>query len=722
LSDPSGVQIDRTADGVAHVVAQDWAGACFGQAFALAQDRLPTLLDQVLKVRGERARWFGAGPGGANVASDAFYRWLRRREPHAEREPEVEAALDGYAAGVNRYLEEAARLDGRAGLMAGAVGRVERADLDGIARDLSILKGSRTLVAEIAAAEPPARGLGLSNAWAVGRDRSATGNALLLGNPHFPWTGELRFWECHLTVPGLVDVYGGAFTGVPGIAAGFNRRVAWSFTRSANRTMTFYRLTLAPGDAAAYVYGEELRELVPAAVEVDVRQEDGTTARVERTLWLSHHGPVIRASGETAIAVRDAGLEAPGFVSLWLALDRAGSVGDVTDAVGRFGTNGATIVAADAEGSVWFGDGSWTPSLTDAALGRWLEERRSGETAEFDARGDVLLDGSDPGNEWTERPGAPAPGLLPFDAQPSITGTGVVLNCNDSYWLADPDRPLAGFSPLQGETGVPQGARTRLSTLMLRADDPLGLRGGRPGLTLDDLMQLVLCNVSLHAVQDRETVVLAAREADGTAARVLAAWDGRFDLRSRGALLWREVVRALARRMDGRPRPAFDPGRPIETPPGLVDPVADAAIVVEAVADAVLALERLGIPLDAPLGDHQYDGRVGGGAPVHGGLDGDGVVNVNADYTGMDSTLEPHDSGPRRGYPVTFGAGFLHAVELTPEGPIAMGILVYGQTDDPADPAWSSQVELLARKEWRPLRFEPDEVAAGRIGSRTISF
>jgi len=164
---------------------------------------------------------------------------------------------------------------------------------------------------------------------------------------------------------------------------------------------------------------------------------------------------------------------------------------------------------------------------------------------------------------------------------------------------------------------------------------------------------------------------------------------------------------------------AFDPDRPIETPAGLAG---DPDAVVDAIAEAVRALEQRGIPVDARLGDFQYDGRPGGGAPVHGGLNEDGVLNVNADSTGMDSTLETVPVERRPGYAVIFGASLLHAVELTPEGPVARGLLVYGQADDPGDPGRTRDLERFARKEWRPLHFEAADVAAHRTESLVLNY
>jgi acyl-homoserine lactone acylase PvdQ len=49
--------IRRTANGVPHITAGDLGSLGFGQGFAFAQDHACTLIDQIVKVRGERARW-----------------------------------------------------------------------------------------------------------------------------------------------------------------------------------------------------------------------------------------------------------------------------------------------------------------------------------------------------------------------------------------------------------------------------------------------------------------------------------------------------------------------------------------------------------------------------------------------------------------------------------------------------------------------------------------
>ena len=71
-----------------------------------------------------------------------------------------------------------------------------------------------------------------SNAWALGDGRTEGTNSLLLANPHYPWYGIARFWEKHLTIPGVYDAYGVSLIGTPGVSLGFNAHVGWSHTVS----------------------------------------------------------------------------------------------------------------------------------------------------------------------------------------------------------------------------------------------------------------------------------------------------------------------------------------------------------------------------------------------------------------------------------------------------------------------------------------------------------
>ncbi|MBK6857317.1 MAG: penicillin acylase family protein [Microthrixaceae bacterium] len=104
-----------TTHGVAHIRAADWASLGFGQGWACARDHLPTIADQIVKVRGERALHLGPGVEDQHLASDFGYRVLGL----AERAPALREAqplyirdlVRGYTAGYNAWLAEATDQD-----------------------------------------------------------------------------------------------------------------------------------------------------------------------------------------------------------------------------------------------------------------------------------------------------------------------------------------------------------------------------------------------------------------------------------------------------------------------------------------------------------------------------------------------------------------------------------------------------------------------------------
>ena len=229
--------IARDSFGVPHITAADWGSLSFGQGYAFAEDRACTLLDQIVKVRGERARWFGAGEDDANVNSDFAYRhlgiWEDAPQRWADQPALVQDAVTGYVAGFNTALEEVGvervvrrRTVGRADHDPGSLRLYRRRSAVGVEpqlhqRDrLCPTAGRRATPRPETVPPSPTVGFGrsstpsASNAWAFGAEASASGGGMLLANPHFPWEGELRLWENHLMIPGEVNVYGARLSGV----------------------------------------------------------------------------------------------------------------------------------------------------------------------------------------------------------------------------------------------------------------------------------------------------------------------------------------------------------------------------------------------------------------------------------------------------------------------------------------------------------------------------
>lgn len=748
-------EIRRTSHGIPHITAKDMGSLGFGEGYAFAQDHLCSLADQVVKARGERARFFGPGENNRHLNSDITFRALGIYEqarsmlqsmPRAQRE-----MIEGYVAGYNQYLSEIGAKS-VAGWCRGKEWVFPITAEDVVAYNQSIVVTSTNFADMIATATPPknetarAEQVGIpdfeqaSNGWAIGSERSAGGRGMLLANPHYPWVGANRFWEKHLVIPGQLDVYGVGLLGSPGVAIGFNRAVAWTHTVSAGKRFTLYTLDLAPGNPTRYLYDGKEREMTSKLISVAVRQADGSVKQVERRVFFTHYGPILNFPGfgwtaKRAVTIRDANANNVWSRSQWLAMNRARSLEEFKEAHAKYNAMPwVNTIAASADGRAWYADNSATPNLKPAALAAWIKRRESDPlTRTAWERGLVLLNGSDSLYEWADDP-ATRPGVIPFSRTPQLERKDFVFNSNDSFWLANPHQLLTGFSPLQGAEGTARSLRTRMNALTLDDTRPDGPAGKDGKFTLDELAAAVLSNRSLSAELARGELVKRCQATpfitlDGQAVdlreacRILAAWDGRYETSSVGAVLWREFItqyEPAELQKDGALwQRAFNPTDPVNTPHTLTPDKNNESLLKLARAARLLA--QAGIALDTPLGKLQFSGRNGGRIPIHGGEGAyDGIANF-VNYAPNTTTLEP-ETRPERikgsrflmkdGYPVNRGSSFVMALEYTAQGPRAQAFLTYSESGDPASPLYYDQTELFSAKKWRRILFTEAEIKA----------
>ena len=430
-------------------------------------------------------------------------------------DPEPRAVIEGYAAGYNRYLADTGA-DAVNGYCAGEpwVRPIDEYDLAAYFKSLSWRASVDPLLGYIASATPPAspdddrrpapddaeRGscrrdrprhdyaralAGLvpdaselaSNAWAIGPDRTADGTTMLVGNPHFPWQGALRFYEAQLTVPGELDVYGVSLLGSPAINIGFTDGVAWSTTVSAGRRFTAYTLDLVPGDPTRYRYGDEERAMTSRTVSVDVLAPDGTTSHgrahvLVQPLRADHRLPGSRLDRRPDAHVPRRQRRQRRVDPAVHGDEPAQSMDDMIDAHATWqGIPWVNTIAASADGRIWYADTSATPNLSDAAIAAWRANVAADPITKVALdNGVILLDGSDPLYEWVDDPDARDPGLVPFDEMPQLERTDFLFNANDPYWFVNPDELLTGYSPAHGLEETPVSNRTRMNARQLSVD------------------------------------------------------------------------------------------------------------------------------------------------------------------------------------------------------------------------------------------------------------
>jgi acyl-homoserine-lactone acylase len=759
--------VRTTSHGIPHIKADDFGGVGFGFGYFFAKDNICEAAEIYLTTAADRSRFFG--PDGTyetpalnftvdNLASDFFFQRiiddrvveeLVAQQPPKGPLPRMREIVRGYVAGYNKYLREIGvdnlpdpRCRGEAW-----VRPIRPIDVYRRTYALTTFASSGAAIEGIAHAQPPTPpitgrsseaalpteaemnklsdslrpgGLG-SNAIALGRDATENGKGMLLGNPHFPWRGPERFYQAQLTVPGKLDVSGASLFGVPLTVIGYNRRFAWSHTVSTAFRFTPFELTLVPGSPTTYLVDGEPREMERDAVTVDVRAADGSIERRSRTLYSTVYGSMFNSVGGQdlfpwtsgkAFALGDANATNLGRgLNHFLSTNAAESVEEYDRIHRRFqGIPFVNSLAADSSGDAYYADLSVVPHVSDERARRCNTPLGA---ALFEAARLPVLDGSRSDCDWGSDPSAIEPGIFgPDESLPSLFREDYVENSNDSHWLSNPSQPLTGFARIIGNEDTERALRTRIGLIMIQER----LAGGGR-FTLRRLQDLQFDNRNYSGELFRDALVGLCQESpvlvssDGgvvdvrEACPVLARWDVRADIDSRGAVLFREFARRAVEVAGGPYSDSYSSADPVNTPRGLrtEDPR-----IRQALADAVDALRSRSIPLDARLGDFQYR-EANGRIPLHGAPDGVGVFNV---VLNTDQFYDREPNAPET--PVDLGSSYIQAVQFPDGGcPVdARTLLTYSQSTNTESRFFSDQTQLFSDKEWVDTPFCEREILA----------
>ena len=752
------VQIQRTTYGVAHIEAPDFEALAFGAAYAHAQDNVCQTADHLITIRGERSRFFGPTAIGLlglrplpNEQIDLFIRAHMDDAALAAAtvtaSAEAQAIARGYVGGYNRFLLDHVDL-----LPASCKGQpwlrpMTSGDFNRMNEHIVIQLGIGALAGAVVAARPPQAqapaapaasvsppdtadalaavdefglinpGLG-SNGWAFGAEASANGRGLVLGNPHFPWSGVNRLWQVHLTIPGRLDVMGASIGHSAVVAIGFNKDVAWTHTVSTGQRFTLYELTLVPGDPTRYLVDGKPEKMQSRALAVAVRGDDGQMTTRTTTLWSTRWGPVIvlpRAglgwTDKTAYAIKDAATHNGRVIDTWLGINRARSVGQVRDAISNLGVPWVNTIAADRNGDALYADASIVPDVSAAQLERCAPGKPAAGL--FGTAGLVVLDGSRSDCDWSRDPASPVPGLTPLARMPVLMRRDWVQNSNDSFWLTNPAAKLTGFSPLVGAVDTPQNMRTRsgITEISVRLGGTSGAGMVRK-LGLSDVEAMLFLNRGYTASVVLDDLLAACGDSPSADTReacaVLKDWDRQNNLDSTGSVVFREWW-SIARSAPGVWRVPFDRTDPVNTPAGLnLRDEATRTKIWQAMDRAVAGMRAAGIALNAPLGEVQGKPTGRGRVPLHGGIGIEGVLNIIDTYAVPALT--------KTGYVPTWGASYLQAVTFDERGPVADALLTYGQSSQPDSPFAYDQLPAFSAKEMPRLPFHAEDIARQRVG------
>ncbi len=540
--EPFKATVRRTSLGVPHVKADDLGGLGYGYGYVFAEDNLCLLEEEILTVRGERAKYFGDVPydlgntgSRSNVGSDAVYKMLATQDvidkSRAALDAEMQAMVRGYAAGVSRYVRELkeGKHEGRHVACRNEPWAREINDDDMYLRfyKLALLGSSANVIDGIALARPQgthsapppkdlqkakreiAEGLAAiapkfmayrngevgSNMYAFGSEVTG-GGGIQFGNPHFPWFGGERLYQVHLTVPGKMDIQGASLYGVPVVLIGFTENFAWSHTVSTAFRFTPYGLKLKAGDPYTYIQDGVEKPITPVDLPVEVK---GEAAPRSVRLFKSEYGPMIYLgnsafdwTADQAFTIRDANAENFRLIKHYARWNMAKSF----DEFKRIHAEEVAVpwvntTAADKDGNAYYADITVVPNVPNELADKCKFSFLSDLLSQVQP-GLPLLNGEKKECDWVVDTASPQPGILPAEKLPKVERKDWVVNCNDSYWLTNTKAPTTGFPKIVGREAYPQSLRSRLCHQQVL--DRVAGADGLPGtnVTADAVKQIVV--------------------------------------------------------------------------------------------------------------------------------------------------------------------------------------------------------------------------------------
>ena len=392
----SEVEILRDKHGVPHIYAQNEDDLYRAVGFAMAQDRL-WQMDLLRRVtQGRLSEILGKD----QVETDLLMRALRIQEKSQKildsSDPEIVAALEAFADGVNQYIAQfplppefkilgyqpewwkPVHSINLIGYMSWDLSmgwgteyflhrlRNEIPDYK-IAEMIPDLAKPNTIVypefglnkisagSTMLSASQNLKDLGIeifngSNNWAISGKKSTSGMPLMANDMHLGLFSPGIWYQMHQVVDGKVNVTGVVVPGQPFVIAGHNDRIAWGMTNVMVDDLDFYAEKLNE-DSTKYWFNGAWKDF--NIYRETIKTKEGDSLKVD--LKFTHRGPMVnrfKNEKETPLSIRWLGNEMSNEIRTVYLLNRAKNWSDFREACRTFTSVSQNIVYADVEGNI----------------------------------------------------------------------------------------------------------------------------------------------------------------------------------------------------------------------------------------------------------------------------------------------------------------------------------------------------------------------------------
>ena len=418
------VEIIRDDFGVPHIYGRTDADAVFGMLYAQAEDDFPRIERNYVWATGRLAEIEGEGAIFSDLRARLYMTVDEAKAAYASAPDWLKALCDAWADGLNYYLEIHPEVKPQ--LLSrfepwmpmffseGSIGGdIEQIPLERIALFYGgadageVIAAAPDIEAEFA---PP----GGSNGFAISGERTESGNAMLLINPHtsFYFRGEV-----HVVSEEGLNAYGAVTWGQFFIYQGFNEKTGWMHTSTYVDFIDEFVEDVSRVDGKlVYRYGEETRPVEVSELTLKYKDGDGFGERTF-TVYHTHHGPVTHEV-DGRWAVTRINWDPVNALIQSYTRTKLANYDEFREMMNIRTNSSNNTVFADAEGNIAYFHGNFIPK----------------RDARFDFSKPV--DGSDPATDWR--------GLHTVDEAITILNppNGWIQNANSTPFTA-----AAAFSP-----------------------------------------------------------------------------------------------------------------------------------------------------------------------------------------------------------------------------------------------------------------------------------
>ena len=663
---PSSTEILWDTYGVPHIYGKNARDAFRTFGWAQMQSHGNLLLRLYGQARGRAAQYWGE----EYLESD---RWVltngvpkRARSWYEAQNPTFRGYLDSFAAGVNTYAQKHPDLiDNEVEIVLPITGEDILAHVQRVINFTFIVDPKQITSLSDVSKQKSLKG---SNGWAIAPSRSSSGKAMLLANPHLPWSDLFLWYEAQLTAPGI-DAYGATLVGIPVLAIAFNSNLGWTHTVNTYDGWDAYELKLAED---GYLFDGKVRFFQTEILPLKVKQKDGTLLEQSLVVRNSVHGPVVAEKDGKTIALRVAGLDRPRVLEQWWDMARAKNLNQFQRILQRLQLPMFTVMYADRSGHIMHLFNGQVPV------------RRQGDFEYWEG----IIPGNTSKTLWTK--------IHPYKDLPKVIDppSSWLQNTNDPPWT----------------TTFPLALNPNNYPAYIAPRDFMNFRSQRSVKMLDEDKQISFQEMIEYKYSTRmeladrilDDLIPAARK-DGNelarqAANVLENWDRQANPDSRGAVLFAAWYEAMHEDIDNKSafRTPWNENSPRTTPDGLANPQ-KAVAALEAAAEKVQkAYETLDVPW-CNVFRLEY-GKVN--LPANGGGGELGIFRV-VDFAPLEDGRF-HSVG---------GDSYIAAIEFS--DPVrAMSLTTYGNSTQPSSPHVGDQLQLSARKKLHPVWRSRQEIMA----------